>query len=626
MMSSAVACAGRGEAAAARRLFRLPSGGGRGAHKQTVFAASRASRGAFGVAGSPSWFYTEVPTAAFFRLLRTALGEATCADRVVSSVCGLAAGMGIVCLSVSCLDWLEWQHVQEARASKAARTSADGIDAAARNASPPLLDLLANRLIRKNSKLIHEAYTFCDGPPLGAGAFGVVHRAVHNRTGIERAVKCIDKGAVQDSPVLQREVEALKLMDHPHIYRLIEYFETSRHLWLVTELCQGEELCDRLLELPRGMAGPEVASLMRQMLRATLHCHRHSIVHRDIKPENFLVVPGKQGDMLKLIDFGFSVQVGPSAGTRGSPAEAPAEAGTLLYMSPQVLNGESASLADDVWSLGVILHILLTGRFPFSTNDDARFQELCSHGLLESDIEGHLQSLQNTPEARDLAARLLAIDPAERITVEEALQHPFVRGSARTSAAAGERLGAEELHERCERFARTCRLRRLALAVCARLAQGSWADADRVQATFLSLDRGDGSVDPSELRAFLSSAGLRVSAPWLRRVLYDAQVLPEPPGRAMSYTSFAALTFNDAVVSGGERVCQAVFDLLDADHDGAVSAEDLRRRLELTPQESDDMIAEALSDIGASSHQRSSISQHEFLRLMKPRAAPLRAR
>jgi len=117
-----------------------------------------------------------------------------------------------------------------------------------------------------------------------------------------------------------------------------------------------------------------------------------------------------------------------------------------------------------------------------------------------------------------------------------------------------------------------------------------------------------------------------VSAPWLRRVLYDAQVLPEPPGRAMSYTSFAALTFNDAVVSGGERVCQAVFDLLDADHDGAVSAEDLRRRLELTPQESDDMIAEALSDIGASSHQRSSISQHEFLRLMKPRAAPLRAR
>jgi len=82
----------------------------------------------------------------------------------------------------------------------------------------------------KKNKKHNKAHTFVDAPPLGAGSFGVVLCAVHKRTGIERAVKCIHKRALCDQRMLSQEVEALRLMDHPHICRLVEYFETSCHL------------------------------------------------------------------------------------------------------------------------------------------------------------------------------------------------------------------------------------------------------------------------------------------------------------------------------------------------------------------------------------------------------------
>lgn len=625
-MSSAVARAARRDAGAARRLLGAPACRSRTPSEGAHPAASTV-RGFFGVASpfegrmflSPPLLNNDFVSAVISMLLRTVQEEATRPDRFVSSVCGLAVGMSLVCLTVSAdANCWEWPQAQEARL---ARSRADSVGAAARAASPPVLDMLANRLVRKNSKLIHEAYTFSTGPPLGAGAFGVVLRAVHNGTGIERAVKRIDKGAAHDAPWLLREVEALRVMDHPHIYRLMEYFETSRHLWLVTELCHGEELCNRLLNMPGGMAEADAARLMRQMLLATLHCHRRSVVHGDLKPENFLVTRGKAGDMLKLIDFGLAVPLESSGRSSGPPVHAPADAGTLLYMSPQMLNGESTSWADDVWSLGVIFHILLTGRFPFSTNDDARFQELCIDGLLERDVQDHLGALQNSPVACDLAASLLAVDPAQRITVEEALRHPFLRGSA--LAAPAER-PAPELRERCERFARTCRLRRLALAVSARLADGSWPDAERVQAAFLSLDSADGSAGAIDSGVLFGSDGLRGVAPWLARWLYGPEAVATSSGQAMTYTSFAAAHFSDAVVSGGERLSHAVFELLDADQDGVLSAEDLRRRLDLTLKESVEMIREALGDIGVSPHRRSGLGLQEFVHLMRPRDAPRR--
>ncbi|CAJ1347658.1 unnamed protein product [Effrenium voratum] len=209
------------------------------------------------------------------------------------------------------------------------------------------------------------------------------------------------------------EVEALKKMDHPHICRLVEYFETPRHLWLVTELCRGEELCGRLL-CSQGLRELEVAQLTEQMLRSTLHCHRQGLLHRDLKPENFLFTG--VGSHLKLIDFGFALR-------EDAPHSPDSKyAGTLLYASPQLLQGRTATASDDAWSLGVIFFIMLTGQFPFSTSEDSIFKEMYQRGVLQKDMQGHLANLRCSPEAADLAQRLLAWDVSERISLEAALQ------------------------------------------------------------------------------------------------------------------------------------------------------------------------------------------------------------
>mmetsp|Transcript_144571 Transcript_144571/g.402874 ORF Transcript_144571/g.402874 Transcript_144571/m.402874 type:complete len:638 (+) Transcript_144571:19-1932(+) len=602
---------------------------------QWAIATTRLRYGTFGVANAQ-----DVLAAVFWQQVTDRT------DRVVPSVCGLSVGIGLVCLTVSCLDWWERQHIHEGcqpRASRPERVGAEGVDGVVRAASQPLLGILANRLVRKNSRLaIHEAYTFLSGPPLGAGSFGVVLRAVHNRTGIVRAVKRIDKRLVHDNRMLSREVESLRLMDHPHVCRLVEYYETRHHLWLVTELCRGEELCNRLLAMPTGLPEPQVAHLMLQMFRATLHCHHHSVVHRDLKPENFLVASGRGCDMLKLIDFGFSVQVASSLGspvqdgklpsvTRSrSPSQGeangnrvlqhgPPEAGTLLYMSPQMLCGERASWSDDVWSLGVIFYILLTGQFPFSTNDDHRFQDLCANGLLERDVQEHLKALPNSPAARDLAAKLLTFDAGKRITIEAALQHHFL-SDVRCSVAA-EWLSAEEVYERCVRFSKTCRLRCLVTAVIVRLMGDSWADSERVRATFFALDKtGNGSVAPSDLQDFLLSKRLRVRAPWFAGLPCSSPMVPEHTA-PLSYTAFAAATLDDPAISGDERLCRTVFELLDADHDGRLSVPDLQRRLELSRQECEDAIVEALHEIGVTAYEKAGMDLPEFLQMMQ---APVR--
>lgn len=372
------------------------------------------------------------------------------------------------------------------------------------------------------------------------------------------------------------------------------------------------------------MAEPEVAGLMAQMLSATLHCHRRSVVHHDLKPENFLFreVPRagsdhscEQGgsDALKLIDFGFSVPRAPAKsglateGATGGTSSPGGTDGTILYMSPQALLGEASSPSDDVWSLGVVFHILLTGQFPFSTNDDDRFQELFARGQLAHDVQSRLRALSAeggarsvSPAAADLASRLLAYEASERISVEEALQHPFLNG---VQPGAPEMADAKEACERCARFLRACRLRRLAAVAVAHLVD----EPVQARAAFLALDRaGDGLVTVSAIREYLRTTSGQVPPSLSVGATCGSSAEADLPG--LGYTAFLAATLDETVLSGRQDLCRAAFDLLDADHDGILSAADLHHRLGVPLAECEQIIGEALSNISIlpaqSSHQR----------------------
>jgi len=184
--------------------------------------------------------------------------------------------------------------------------------------------------------------------------------------------------------------------------------------YLVMEYGQGGDLAERIVD--GAMDEREASNLLWQILEAVDAVHRCGIVHRDIKPENFVFRDPARKD-LALTDFGLSMPAGLGAAVDGRQ-------GTFMYMSPESYQGEACP-ASDMWSVGVIFHILLSRRFPFSTNDDAAFCRMMSSGAYRSDIKQQLDKLSCSPLAADLLRGLLADDPRQRITADQARKHPF---------------------------------------------------------------------------------------------------------------------------------------------------------------------------------------------------------
>jgi len=350
-------------------------------------------------------------------------------------MCGFACGVSAMAIVIERVDM--WQIQEDARRTKALRESAssEAVDMTLEPSPGEAVDMTLAPREDVGVTSIYSAYSIPESEPLGTGSFGIVLPAVDQRTGQKRAAKKIRKAGVEAS-ILQREVVALRAVDeHPNVCRLLDVYETDDDLWLVMDLCEGGDLCGYLLNSDHPIPESAAANILQQMLDALKHCHDRGLIHRDVKPENLLfvkpVTSGSQPGVMKLIDFGFSVKVDDKASecctsTAELAANSPYSGGTLLYMSPQALRGSSPVFADDVWSLGVIFHILLTGRFPFSTNDEHRFKELVQQGLIEDDVHKRLQLLKGSEEAIDLAMHLLEPDASRRITVEEALRHPFL--------------------------------------------------------------------------------------------------------------------------------------------------------------------------------------------------------
>lgn len=520
-------------------------------------------------------------------------------DRAVCTIAGLAVGISLLSLFEGSRERLnrlralsEKQDMQLQRQLRELRSCSMPLDLAETST-------LIHKLFWKDCQTdIREAYCFPSDQPLGSGAYGVVWLAKHRRTGIKRAVKRIDKRWLRPG-----EIEAWKKMDHPHVCRLVEYFESPHYLWLVTELCHGEELCERIISEQRGLPETEVAKFMEQMLRATLHCHQRGMLHRDLKPENFLFT-GADCEDLKLIDFGFAVQDGTWS------AESKYD-GTLLYASPQQLKGAHTAKSDDVWSLGVIFHILLTGQFPFSTSEDAIFKLMSERGVLQKDLEGHLEGLSCSIEAADLLHQLLTWDASGRISLEAALEHPFL-----AVAGTPPSLSAQDVILRLDHFVDSCRLKQLAQTAIAHLLGESRKDGALARATFVELERlGDGEVTITSLRHFLQMHGMQPAAGWFSKV---ERLLGE--NGCIGYTRFLAAALDDSGIQGDQRVKSMVFDLLDSDGDGLISVEDLRSGLNLSLDDSTQVISEALADLGLSGQQDASsgITFWDFLQLLQP--------
>ncbi|XP_054715944.1 serine/threonine-protein kinase 17A-like [Uloborus diversus] len=284
-----------------------------------------------------------------------------------------------------------------------------------------LQGLLSESMCKKpvliKTEPISDKYTV-ETRPFARGKFATVRRCKHKDSGIEYAAKYMRKRrrASDVRHEILHEAHVLELsIQHPHIVQLHEVYETPSEIILVLELVPGGEL-QRVLDDEEVVPEKEASRLLRQILSGVCFLHEHKIAHLDLKPQNLLLTKPFPNCEVKLCDFGISRLI-----TKG--IEIREIVGTPDYVAPEVLHYEPISLPTDMWSIGILTYVLLSGHSPFG--GDTKQETFCNitRGTLEfpSDLFGTVSN-----NAKDFIRRLLVREPSERMSAKECLSHPWL--------------------------------------------------------------------------------------------------------------------------------------------------------------------------------------------------------
>lgn len=243
----------------------------------------------------------------------------------------------------------------------------------------------------------------------------------HRLTGTNRAMKIIHvKNTSSDlEKKISKEINILKDLDHPNIMKVFEFFCNKNTIFIINELCTGGELFDKIVEV-KHFSENVAADIMKQLFSAVGFCHEQGVIHRDLKPENILIETqqekSKEFFHIKIIDFGTCEILKRNKMLKE-------QIGTSFYIAPEVLKN-SYNEKCDLWSCGVILYILLCGAPPFyGTCEDEIFHKIvtCNYSFKHSIWK------KISPEAKDLIAKLLDLNPKTRLSAKEALEHKWLK-------------------------------------------------------------------------------------------------------------------------------------------------------------------------------------------------------
>ncbi|VDK29673.1 unnamed protein product [Gongylonema pulchrum] len=254
---------------------------------------------------------------------------------------------------------------------------------------------------------------------LGSGQFGTVYGGVHRKTGKHVAVKLIDKMKFPSNKeaALRTEVDILRKVRHPGVVAFQEMLETSDRIFVVMEKLKGDML-EMILSSEKGRLSERITQfLVYQILIALRYLHSLNIVHCDLKPENILLASDSDFPQVKLCDFGFARIIG-ERGFRRSVV------GTPAYLAPEVLRNRGFNRSLDMWSVGVIVYVSLSGTFPFNEDEDINDQ------IENADFMYPANPWQEvTATAIDFISGLLQVKMSRRLTVLKALSHNWLQVS-----------------------------------------------------------------------------------------------------------------------------------------------------------------------------------------------------
>lgn len=463
-----------------------------------------------------------------------------------------------------------------------------------------------------NAAVVNSRYHWGDGRKLednyeisatvlGQGLCGDVVQVLGRTDRRNYALKRVRKQQMSRTKIkeLVDEVEIYLALDHPNIARLHDVYETPLEFCLVTECCKGGELYFRLNS--RGTyTEPDAAEATRQMLRAVGFLHAHSVVHRDLKLENFLYESEEDSAQLKLIDFGFAKIWDRSTLMMAS-------CGSIAYVAPDVLSGRGYTSKCDLWSLGVIVWMLLSGYPPFHGDEKSMLAKIKAG---EPDWS-HRSRWQNvSQQAQDFVGSLLMLEPHMRPDAKAALKHPWLDSTPNAE-------GAKPLPKTALRslraYAESSKIRRAMLQLLAQ--ELGPEETKELRNAFFDIDKGNqGTVSVEELKQAIRSSGS--SSPKKRRPrlgvdleVVEGEGLPIsptgsiPPGPMTPATSLkrapdqvldellsqlashgdAQIYYSDFLAATmqvrnelREEAVRATFARLDMDGSGSISVADLR--------------------------------------------------
>jgi len=454
---------------------------------------------------------------------------------------------------------------------------------------------------KKLPKRLEDDY-LVDSKVLGTGYNGSVFLATSKKNGLKFAVKGFHLHGVGGDKMkqLEDEAEIFLGMDHPHVARLVDVYESETHLNLVMECMEGGELFERLAKRKR-FSEVDAASASWQMLLAVNYLHNRGIVHRDLKLENFLY-ERDDSDHLKLIDFGFSHIWEPNTKMALS-------CGTLAYVAPEVLKKSYTSQCD-LWSLGVILFILLAGYMPFSGSEKSQRR------AIENGTYSWRQERWNnvSSEAIDLVKRLLDKDPSQRPTAEQAMTHRWLVENREKGRACKPEVDQDAVNALCD-FAKASQFRRACMSVMA------WSltneERAKVREIFIQMDRNKkGTITLEELKHVLTKE-FKVADEDAAGIF---QALDTAQNEEIHYSEFLAAMVSTRIAMHDDLM-HSTFQRFDVDSSGYITVENLREVLgeSFSGAEVDKLMQEAdLTKDGR-------ISYPEFIEYLKGDGADLAA-
>ncbi|CAD8074409.1 unnamed protein product [Paramecium primaurelia] len=429
--------------------------------------------------------------------------------------------------------------------------------------------------VRVNSKKnINDSYLIKE--MIGQGGFGKVYKVVHKQTGMIRAVKMIlkEKMKQEDEERLLEETAILMDIDHPNIVKLYEIFSDKYSYYLVSEYCEGGELFEKI-KLVSILTEKEIANFMKQILSAVSYCHQKGIVHRDLKPENILFDQKHSQASIKIIDFGASAKL-------QNCEKLQKRIGTPFYVAPEVLDANYDEKCD-IWSLGVILYILLSGYPPFMGANEQEVLIKVKKGEYSFDPTDW-GKVSNS--GKDLIRRMLMYNPTNRISAADALNHEWIKNNKAKGQINSLTLSKLQDFDSKNKL-------KYAIFQFITVQVVTNQEKNDLLRIFQEIDKnGDGTVSKDELyQAYLKiHKGDKLAAETIVEELFPQ--LDANGSGIVDFSEFITATINKEKSLSRQRIEQS-FKLFDLDQNGLITKQELN---ELFDEEIDEQMWQEILD------------------------------